>query len=147
MSAKRTLIGFAALLMLVMLTSSSYGQSTQEKTKIVSIDGQKVAVVPYGSFNAILTRLVICDSISSDNGYNVALIENMQQTLSISTIVIAQQDSIIGNFEKIVKADSTISELDKSEILILRHDLKKEQRKVKIVGGAGIILIVLCLLL
>jgi hypothetical protein len=130
-----------------MLTSSSYGQSTQEKTKIVSIDGQKVAVVPYGSFNAILTRLVICDSISSDNGYNVALIENMQQTLSISTIVIAQQDSIIGNFEKIVKADSTISELDKSEILILRHDLKKEQRKVKIVGGAGIILIVLCLLL
>jgi len=91
--------------------------------------------------------LVICDSISSDNGYNVALIENMPQTLSISTIVIAQQDSIIGNFEKIVKADSTISELDKSEILILRHDLKKEQRKVKIVGGAGIILIVLCLLL
>jgi hypothetical protein len=95
----------------------------------------------------VLTLLVVCDSIDADNGYNVALIENMQGTINVSALVIAQQDSIIENLTKIVKTDSILSEFDKSIIDQQQAQMKKEQRKVKIVGGVGIALLILSLLL
>lgn len=130
-----------------MLTSSIYGQVTQAKSRYFILDGQKVLIAPAASIDSVLRRLLICDSIKSDNGYNVPIIDEMEAKLNRSSIVIAQQDSIINNLTKIVLTDSVLSEIDKSIIDKQQAQIKKEQRKVKIVGGAGIILIVLCLLL
>lgn len=127
--------------------SSIYGQGTQEKTSISIIDGKKVAIVPYASFNRVLGCLAYCDSVGSENEFKTALINKLESKLETSVLIMAQRDSMVNNLVAIIKNKDRAIELDSDKIRKLDSDLTKEKKKVKIIGVGSCILIIIALIL
>jgi len=114
---------------------------------LVVIKQDTFALVTIASLKVDNILAAQCDSISSDNALNVELMDIQVNRISNLEADNADLAKMVENLVEIVKGKNELTKIDKTKIDNLTQQVKKEQRKTKIVAGTGIVLIILSLLL
>lgn len=91
--------------------------------------------------------MVQCDSTAIESEFKGQRIAIQGELIAALKCDILLRDELIENQSKIILNSADFAKIDSIKIVNLNTDLKKEQRKTKLVGVTGIVLIILSLLL
>jgi hypothetical protein len=111
------------------------------------VDGEKVLIAPFTSFKAAVINIALCDSTAIESEFKGQRIAIQGELIAALKCDILLRDELIENQSKIILNSADFAKIDSIKIVNLNTELKKEQRKTKIVGAPGIVLIILSLLL
>ena len=129
------------LLLLILLVTLSFTSFSQNVTDSTSIQLE----VP-------VAKLVIKDLISGDGAkeelkINSVKIKLLDQKIVFKDSIINNLNSQIGNFNSILSTKTDQLKLSKELSEKLQTDLKKQQLKTKLMGGAGIVAVAVTIFL